>query len=222
GRGHHAQGMRQRRWLVDHHGPGQRPDHLPPVRARQPGARRSGHRPDRGQHRRHLVARRAVAEVPARRAVRGARRPGRGGDRLARDRGRAGTAGLPAMTRASVGGAWRCTARRMSGALLLAALLGAPVAILAETGAAPARKPEPNTLVPAGDLRYAPAAHPDRIIASPAQDPARGFLVSWRTSQAAEAPVLELVVAGDSPDVGEPRRLAARSGRLDSETGAAH
>ena len=126
------------------------------------------------------------------------------------------------MTRASVGGAWRCTARRVSGALLLAALLGAPVAILAETGAAPARKPEPNTLVPAGDLRYAPAAHPDRIIASPAQDPARGFLVSWRTSQAAETPVLELVVAGDSPDVGEPRRLAARSGRLDSETGAAH
>lgn len=70
---------------------------------------------------------------------------------------------------------------------------------------------EPNTLVPAGDLHYAPAARPDRIIASPAADPARGFQVSWRTAAGIEAPRLELVVAGDSPAVGEPRSLIARS-----------
>ena len=124
------------------------------------------------------------------------------------------------MTRASAGGPWRRIARRVSSPLLLSALLGVSTAVLADTGSVPARKPEPNTLVPAGDLRYAPAPHPDRIFAAPAEDAARGFLVSWRTSVAADGPVLELVPAGDSPDVGEPRRLAARSGRLDSETGA--
>ncbi|MGY0634330.1 metallophosphoesterase [Luteimonas sp. A478] len=106
--------------------------------------------------------------------------------------------------------------------LLLAALLGAPGLALADTGASQPRQLEPNVLVPPGDLHYAPAAHPDRIIASPAADPARGFQVAWRTSLAIESPVLEVALAGDSPDPGEPRRLVARSSRLESETGAGH
>ena len=107
-----------------------------------------------------------------------------------------------------------------AGGLVLAALLALPAAgPVAARDAAAVRTVEPNTLVPAGDLRHAPAAHPDRIIASPAADPARGFQVSWRTAAGIQAPLLEIVVAGDSPDVGEPRRLAARSDRLGTENG---
>src|SRR3546814_3074768 len=71
------------------------------------------------------------------------------------------------------------------------------------------RAPEPNTLVPAGDARYTPGAFPDRIVATPEQDAAAGFSVAWRTNSAVKAPVLEIVVAGDSPDMGEPRRVQA-------------
>ena len=85
-------------------------------------------------------------------------------------------------------------------------------AAFAEEGFGPGiRTLEPNTLVPAGDLHYAPAARPDRIIASPAADPSRAFRVSWRTSAGLEAPRLELVVADDSPAMGEPRSLPASS-----------
>ena len=103
--------------------------------------------------------------------------------------------------------------------LLVAALLAVSGIVLADTGAA--REVEPNVLVPAGDLHHAPAARPDRIVASPAADPARGFQVAWRTSLGIESPLLELAVADDSPDMGEPLQLAARSSRLESETGAA-
>ena len=107
-------------------------------------------------------------------------------------------------------------------ALLVAALLGVSTAVVADIGTPHVREHEPNTLVPAGDLHYAPAARPDRIIASPAADPARGFQVAWRTSLAIEQPVLEIAVAGDSPDLGTPRRLAARSTRLEADTGAGY
>lgn len=126
------------------------------------------------------------------------------------------------MSGAKSAGTWGRVAVRAGVPLLLAALVGVSTAVLADAGGAPARQPEPNTLVPPGDLRYAPAAHPDRIVAIPAEDAARGFQVSWRTSGAIDAPLLELVAAGDSPDVGEPRRLRASSVRLDSETGAGH
>ncbi|GGK07611.1 purple acid phosphatase family protein [Luteimonas terricola] len=109
------------------------------------------------------------------------------------------------------------------GSLLLAAVLA--LLLTGPAGARDAFGPgihelEPNTLVPAGDPRYAPAAYPDRIVASPAADPARGFQVSWRTAAGVEAPMLELVVAGDSPAVGEPRRVAARSTAFATENGA--
>ncbi len=100
---------------------------------------------------------------------------------------------------------------RAASTLVLALLLALP--------SAAAREHEPNTLVPAGDARYAPAAHPDRIVASPAADPARGFQVSWRSGQGIDAPLLELAVAGDSPDLGEPRRLQARTRTLATEHG---
>nr|WP_328796987.1 metallophosphoesterase family protein [Luteimonas deserti] len=81
---------------------------------------------------------------------------------------------------------------------------------------------EPNTLVPAGVMRYAATVFPDRVIATPAEDAARGFGVSWRTSTDVAAPVLEIVVAGDSPDMGERRRVVARSATLETENGEAH
>lgn len=84
------------------------------------------------------------------------------------------------------------------------------------------REPEPNTLVPAGDARYRPGAFPDRIVATPAQDAATGFSVAWRTNASVKTPVLEIVVAGDSPDMGEPRRLQATTQALRTENGVAH
>ncbi|MCD9033948.1 metallophosphoesterase family protein [Luteimonas sp. Y-2-2-4F] len=81
--------------------------------------------------------------------------------------------------------------------------------------------PEPNTLVPAGNARHAASAFPDRIVVSPAQDPARGFGVSWRSAAGAQPPVLEIVEAGDSPDMGTPRRVPARTRALRAENGEA-
>lgn len=78
---------------------------------------------------------------------------------------------------------------------------------------------EPNTQVPAGSHHYAATGFPDRIVASPAQDAAHGFAVAWRTDATVRAPQLQLVVAGDSPDVGTPRVVAARTQQLRSENG---
>ena len=109
---------------------------------------------------------------------------------------------------------------RKAALLLLAALLALPFAASADAGRPPAaRTVEPNTLVPAGDAHYAPAARPDRIVASPAADPAHGFQVSWRTAEGIDAPLLELALAVDSPDLGEPRRLSARTRALATEHG---
>src|SRR3546814_8123321 len=51
---------------------------------------------------------------------------------------------------------------------------------------------------------------------------AAGFSVAWRTNSAVKAPVLEIVVAGDSPDMGEPRRVQAITQALRTENGIAH
>jgi len=112
-------------------------------------------------------------------------------------------------------------ASRTRVALAAAALLGTMVALPAFALDA-SRVPEPNTLVPAGDTHYVVTAFPDRIVATPAQDAATGFSVSWRTDAAIEAPLLELVVAGDSPDVGAPRRMQAATQALHTENGLAH
>ena len=109
-------------------------------------------------------------------------------------------------------------------ALGLAALCSAASLAAARPGQT---EVEPNTLVPKGVIRYAPGVFPDRIVATPAQDAATGFGVSWRTALPAssspviDAPVVEIVVAGDSPDMGPRRRVAARSTTLDGENGAA-
>ncbi|WAH66169.1 metallophosphoesterase family protein [Xanthomonas hortorum] len=68
------------------------------------------------------------------------------------------------------------------------------------------RAAEPNTQVPAGSTHYVADGFPDRIVATPAQDAATGFAVAWRTDASVDQPWLELVVAGDSPDMGTPRR----------------
>ncbi|MEA9733173.1 purple acid phosphatase family protein [Xanthomonas campestris] len=81
---------------------------------------------------------------------------------------------------------------------------------------------EPNTQVPLGSTHYVADGFPDRIVATPAQDAARGFAVAWRTDASVTAPWLELVVAGDSPDVGTPRRIQATTATLSSENGASH
>lgn len=101
-------------------------------------------------------------------------------------------------------------------AVVLAALLCLPLA--AQDAA---RKHEPNTRVPAGVVRFAPSVFPDRIVASPAQDAASGFSVAWRTSAQVDAPLLQIAVAGDSPDLGIPREVASSSRVLRTENGLA-
>lgn len=80
---------------------------------------------------------------------------------------------------------------------------------------------EPNVQAPAGSRQYAASGFPDRIVASPAQDAATGFAVAWRTDAGVDRPALELVIAGDSPDVGAPRRLTAVTAALTTENGDA-
>ncbi len=105
-----------------------------------------------------------------------------------------------------------------AGALALAALLALTPLAAREDG----RAPEPNTRVPAGMRHYVANVFPDRIVASPAQDAARGLSVAWRTSRAVDSPLLEIVEAGDSPDLGEPRRIRAGTRELRTENGTAH
>lgn len=97
-------------------------------------------------------------------------------------------------------------------------LLAATVMAAGAMGVAPAA--EPNTQVPAGSRHYAATDFPDRIVASPAQDAATGFAVAWRTSTLSAAPLLELALAGDSPDMGKLRQFTASSRALQSENGA--
>lgn len=106
--------------------------------------------------------------------------------------------------------------------MILAGLLGLANAMPCMAEARDAREPEPNTLVPAGVQHHAATGFPDRIVATPAEDAARGFAVAWRTDVRVDAPVLEIVVAGDSPDMGTPRRLTAATQALETENGRAH
>lgn len=110
--------------------------------------------------------------------------------------------------------------------VLAAALLLSPwPAALAEAPQA-ARQVEPNTLVPEGVVRYAPTGFPDRIVATPLQDAATGFSVSWRTGVAVESPVLEIAVVKESPDQWDgdvpPRRVVAATRALAAGNGSAH
>lgn len=102
-------------------------------------------------------------------------------------------------------------------AVVLAVLLCLPLAAQDAL-----RKHEPNTRVPAGVVRFAPSVFPDRIVASPAQDASRGFSVAWRTEASVDAPLLQVVVAGDSPDMGAPRQLTSITRALRTENGLAH
>ena len=81
---------------------------------------------------------------------------------------------------------------------------------------------EPNLALPAGTTRYVASAMPDRIIASPAQDASTGFAVNWRTNERVQGPLLEIRIATDSPDVGEPRRITATTRRWDAGNGRIH
>jgi len=90
------------------------------------------------------------------------------------------------------------------------------------SGVAAQAQVEPNTQVPPGSTHYAATGFPDRIVASPAQDAATGFAVAWRTDARVSQPALELVVAGDSPDLGPPRVFKADTRILQTENGVAH
>ncbi len=105
----------------------------------------------------------------------------------------------------------------IGGTLLLLLALDTGVVGAAEVG-----KVEPNTRVPSGVMRYAPSGFPDRIVASPLQEAATGFAVSWRTDATVDAPALEIVVAGDSPDMGQARRVVAQTRAHATENGQAH
>ena len=106
----------------------------------------------------------------------------------------------------------------------IALLLALPAAALQP--APQAREVEPNTLVPKGAVRYAPSIFPDRVVALPLQDAARGFSVAWRTDAGVQAPVLEIVVAKDGPDQWDgdapPRQVRAQTQVLQAGNGIAH
>jgi len=70
-----------------------------------------------------------------------------------------------------------------------------------------------NTLVPEGDLRYAPSRHPDRVILLPGRDAAREAAVAWRTAAGLESPVLQITEAVDSPDLADRARTRAATSR---------
>ncbi|MCD9046234.1 purple acid phosphatase family protein [Luteimonas sp. MHLX1A] len=110
-------------------------------------------------------------------------------------------------------------ARGIRHALAVALLAVLPLQA-ATQDAAP--RSEPNTLVPKGVMRYAPGAFPDRIIAAPSQDAARGLGIAWRTGAGVESPWVELAVATDSPDPGAVRRVRAATQALATENGPAH
>lgn len=106
-----------------------------------------------------------------------------------------------------------------------ACLKALTLALLLCSGAVSAKtatQVEPNTQVPAGNRHYAATGFPDRIVASPAQDAAHGFGVAWRTDATVHTPVLEWVVAGDSPDVGKVTRVTATTAALRTENGNSH
>ena len=104
-------------------------------------------------------------------------------------------------------------------------LLPLAFAVMAEAPV-PTRHVEPNTLVPAGVIHYAPTGFPDRIVATPMQDASTGFSVSWRTDAAVDAAVLEIAVAKESPDQWDgstpPRQVAATTRVLATANGTAH
>ena len=105
--------------------------------------------------------------------------------------------------------------RRAALSLVLAALV-AP-AFAQATG-----ENEPNVQVPAGSARYLPDAMPDRIIATPSADASTGFAVNWRTNAQVDAPLLQIALAGDSPDVGMPREVRATTTAYTLNGRAAH
>jgi hypothetical protein len=105
------------------------------------------------------------------------------------------------------------SARQMR-ALVAGALLALPVLAFAAV--------EPNTQVPAGSRYYAASPVPDRIVASPAVDPSRGFAVAWRTDGSVQAPLLEIALAGDSPAIEGVRQVRATTRELQTENGRSH
>ena len=103
-----------------------------------------------------------------------------------------------------------------SAGLLLACLLS-PLALAQSTG-----ENEPNLAVPAGSQRYLPSEMPDRIVATPAQDASRGFSVNWRSNARVQAPLVQIIEAVDSPDVGTPREVRATTSVHSANTAIAH
>ena len=103
-------------------------------------------------------------------------------------------------------------ARPLGFVRLHAAALGTAFALFCgHSPAQSAGQNEPNIAVPASSTRYVPGDAPDRIVATPAQDASTGFSVNWRTDGTVRAPLLQIVVAGDSPDVGTPRQVVAET-----------
>lgn len=106
--------------------------------------------------------------------------------------------------------------------LVMGSLLAAGILLAAPVFSQQPGENEPNLLVPENSGYYQAGVMPDRIVATPAQNPARGFAVNWRTQQGVDAPLLEIVKAGDSPDVGVPRQISALTRTLGSGAQAAN
>jgi len=110
--------------------------------------------------------------------------------------------------------------RRLRRVLALGAAAAVAVGVAVAWGLdLPAAVRESHTSVPAGDRHYAPSPRPDRIVATPAADASQAFAVSWRTAPGIDAPLLEVVEAGEGPDFGTPRRVRAATVAFDGGNG---
>lgn len=77
-----------------------------------------------------------------------------------------------------------------------------------------------NTLTRAGDTRYRPSRHPDRIVLSPGAEAAREATISWRTDARVRQAQIQWVRAVESPGlhltattaIGQTRSLKTRNG----------
>lgn len=80
-----------------------------------------------------------------------------------------------------------------------------------------------NTLVPEGTSRYEPTGHPDRIVLTLTDDPARSQSVSWRTAPSVERARAQITVAGNSPALHlDARTVEGTTAALEAGNGTAH
>ncbi|ALO47011.1 purple acid phosphatase family protein [Pseudohongiella spirulinae] len=80
-----------------------------------------------------------------------------------------------------------------------------------------------NTLVPPGEVRYAPTAFPDRIILTATVDPAHNQTVSWRTRDSVNQAYAQISPATDTPALHlTSKQIEGNTVALKAGNGTAH